>query len=581
MARQEKLSRYRGLNPYVQKQKKENIAWYSTSSSFDDRKTQTFFISTSIQTINYPTTFNVSSSYLINEISTSLTTFGRTVPQNVNQYIQQQDNQLPTISAFTDIADYVNDGFIITTSESFFRTGSLVENAGFGFQQPLREKTKIEINMPFNGVSILSSSKDQDYLMGYYNFASKSIITVGTGSTPYDLDSGAINIDDYFRNKAIGFTPSLIDPITQTRAVYGNFNVYKNQGIPTKTFGFPSDSRYKVSKDSGALFALSSSIKEPFLLEKAVLHIGNLELDIDGTNFNLTDYSSAIINFFILNQRDNNLYKENYEYAIAELFTPLVDYPTNIDTRDYTASTVPTVKNVKMDLITYARIGTANKNAKSTVSSNVDLYVENSLSAPDIGFDLVNTNLNLNIVQTVKNQETINFFPILFSPAALAVLKLKGLNGSRSGVDVISDRNWNRAFAPDASIKPLDYSNKDATPDYISEINYSDNNTLTIPYILLPTDNLIVGWQAPLLDQLHLINNPDFVGNGVNFWNSINASSQIALYGNFKLTLYGSYLRMNDQLEYEEYHEYDMNNQSLNNVSTVVIGEPIYKGDKL
>jgi hypothetical protein len=581
MARQEKLSRYRGLNPYVQKQKKENVAWYSTSASFDDRKTQSFFISTSLEAINYPTTFNVSSSYLITEISTSLTTYGRTVPQNINQYIQQQDEQLPKISPFIDIADYANDGFIIASSASFFRTGSLIENAGFGFQQPLREKNKIEIDMPLNAIYRLSSSKDQDYLMGYYNFASKSIVTVGSGSTPYDLYNSSVNISDYFVNKAIGFAPSLIDPITQTRALYGSSNIYKNQGIPTKTFGFPSDSRYKVSKDSGVLFSLSGSIKEPFLLEKIVLHIGYLELDIDGTNFNLTDYSSAIINFFILNQRNNNLYKENYEYSIAELFTPLVDFPTNIDTQDYVASTVPTVKDVKIDLITYAKIGTANKNAKSTVGRNVDLYVENSLSAPDMGFSISNTDLNLNIIQATKNDDTINFFPVLFSPTALAVLKLKGLNGTRSGVDLFSDRNWNRAFAPDASIKLLDYSNKDATPDYFSYAYYSDNDKLTIPYILLPTDNLIIGWQAPLLDLLHLIDDPDFVTNGVNFWNTNNATSTVALTGNFKLTLYGSYLRMNDELEYEEYHEYDINNESLNNISTVNIGEPIYKGDKL
>jgi len=581
MSRQEKLSRYRGLNPYVQKQKKENVAWYSTSSSFDDQKTQSFFVSTSTAVINYPTTFRVGSPYLITEISTSLTTFGRTVPQNVNQYIQQQDNQLPTISAFKDIADYANDGFISTTSESFFRTGSFIENAGFGFQQPLREKTTIEIDMPFNGTSILSSSQYNDYLMGYYNFISKSIGTIGTGATPYDIYNGNINISDYFVSKSIGFAPSLVDPITQTRAVYGNSNVYKNQAIPTKTFGFPSDSRYKVSKDSGFLFSLSSSINEPFLLEKAILHIGNLELAIDGTNFNLTDYTSAVINFFILNQRDNNLYKENYEYAIGELFTPLSDYPTNIDTRDYTASTVPTVKTVKIDLITYTKIGTANKDAKASVIPNLDLYVENSLSAPDLGFAISNKNLNLNMIQAVKNTEVINFFPVLFSPTALAVLKLKGLNGTRSGVDQTSDRNWNRSFAPDADNLSLDYSNKDPVSDYISSIYYSNNNKLTIPYILLPTDNLIFGWQAPVLDLLHFIPDADFVAAGVNFWNNVNATSQVNLYGNFKLTLYGSYLRMNDELEYEEYHEYDMNHQSLNNVSTVVIGEPIYKGDKL
>jgi len=185
------------------------------------------------------------------------------------------------------------------------------------------------------------------------------------------------------------------------------------------------------------------------------------------------------------------------------------------------------------------------------------------------------------MIQAVKNTEVINFFPVLFSPTALAVLKLKGLNGTRSGVDQTSDRNWNRSFASDSENLSLDYSNKDPVSDYLSSIYYSNNNKLTIPYILFPTDNLIFGWQAPVLDLLHFIPDADFVAAGVNFWNNVNATSQVNLYGNFKLTLYGSYLRMNDELEYEEYHEYDMNHQSLNNVSTVVIGEPIYKGDKL
>ncbi len=580
MSRQEKLSRYRGLNPYVQKQKKENVAWYSTSSSFDDQKTQSFFVSTSVAAINYPTTFNVSSSFLITEISTSLTTFGRTVPQNVNQYIQQQDNQLPTISAFKDIADYANDGFISTASESFFRTGSLVENAGFGFQQPLREKTKIEIDMPMAGVTGLETKKVEDQILGYYNFNSKLVIGIGSSDTPYDLISGSVNISDFLKQKAIGFTPSLVDPLTVDRAKYASSDIYKNQGIPTNTFGFPSDGRYKVSKQSGFLFSLSSSITEPFILEKAVLHIGNLQLTVSN-KFNLTNYTSAVINFFILNQRDNNLYKQNYDYDIAEEFDPLVDYPSTINQQDYKFSIPQATQNSKADLITYAKIGTAATALGSTISSSFDLYAENTSSPPAIGFTISNIDLNLEMFQAVKNTETVNFFPILFSPSTLEVLKIKGTNGSRSGVDQISDRNWNRALAATIENIPLVYQNNDASPVYTSQAYYSNNNRLIIPYILLPTDNLIIGWQAPLFDQIHLITDPDFIANGVNFWNNESAAYQTNFSGNFKLTLYGSYLRMNDELEYEEYHEYDMNNESLNNISTVVIGEPIYKGDKL
>lgn len=575
MARQEKLSRYRGLNPYVQKQKKENIAWYSISASFDDNKTQSFFISTSLERINYPTTFNISSSYLISEISTSLTTYGRTVPQNVNQYIQQQDDQLPTVTPFVDITDYANDGFIVAASESFFRTGSLIENAGFGFQQPLREKTKIEIDMPLASTQILGSSITSDYLMGYYNFTTRTVDTIGGSETPYDIYSGSTTFDYYIADKAIGFAPSIVD-YKINRASYNGEDIYKNQAIPIKTFGFPSDSRYKVAKNSGILFSLSASIKEPFLLEKAILHIGNLELLID-SNFNLTNDTSAVLNFFILNQRENNPHVENYVYEIAERFKPYTNYPATINKTNYIHSTIATQKDIKLDLITYAKIGTANSNAISSVFPYLDLALTNTIGS-GMGFTVADTNVNLNINQATKNTETINFFPVLEDSTALVVMKLKGLNGSRSGVDQISDRNWNRGVAGDPQLKSLEYKND---TKYSSFAFYSDNNTLTIPYILLPTDNLIFGWQAPLLDQIHFIADTNFIASSVNFWKNTGASSQVILSGKFKLTLYGSYLRMNDQLEYEEYHEYDMNDKSLNNVSTVVIGEPIYKGDKL
>lgn len=580
MARQEKLSRYRGLNPYVQKQKKENSTWYSVSSSFDDSKTQPFFITSSTEVINYPTTFNISSPYLLTEISTSLITYGRTVPENVNQYIQQQDTQLPKISPFVDIGDYANDGFIVAASASFFRTGSLVENAGFGFQQPLREKTKIEIDMSLSTGKILSTTKNKDEIFGYYNFKTKTLNAIGSNITPYALVSGSATISTYLFEKAIGFTPSFIDPLTKTRGKYGTIEIYKNQGVPTKTFGFPSNSRYKVSKDSGYTFSLSGSITEPFVLEKAVLHIGNLTLLIDGTNFNLTNYTSAVTNFFILNQRDNNLYKESFSFESAQEFS-FNNYPTTEIQRNFSYDFAEKIETSKMDLITYAKIGTTyNLGLGDIINQTFDLYVTNSAGAPDLGYNISNVDINLNINQATKNSDTISLFPVVTDGLLLEFFKLKGLNGSRSGVDQISDRNWNRAIATDVSNKPLRYANESTIPNYETRVYYSDNIS-TIPYILLPTDNLVIGWQAPLLDEINFITDPNFISNGVNFWNSEAATSQLSFSGNFKLTLYGSYLRMNDNLDYEEYHEYDMNEKSLNNVSTVVIGEPIYKGDKL
>ena len=94
--------------------------------------------------------------------------------------------------------------------------------------------------------------------------------------------------------------------------------------------------------------------------------------------------------------------------------------------------------------------------------------------------------------------------------------------------------------------------------------NNSTNHTFTIkssynntpnPYLLLPTDKLVFGWQMPLdMDQLVISSSMQFANGGIN-----------------KVIFYGSLLRLNNEDMLAEHH--DSLNQLLSSESTFeVIG---------
>jgi hypothetical protein len=578
MARQEKLSRYRGLNPYLQKQRKESAQFYVTQA-FDDQKVGHYFLSSSGDTISYPTTFNISSSYLIAELTTSLYAPGREVPSNLQQYIQIPENELPTISPFDDRKNFASDNF----STASYQTGSVLADTGPGFQQPLRNKTKIEILMPLNSTCYLSGAQENEALMGYYNFTRQAIEGIGVLSGAADLISGSISLGTFLFEKAIGFGPSLVD-YDGANYSYDPTDIITNQALPIKEFGFPSDFRYNATDDSGYCFFLSNSITEPFLLERAVLEVDRMALTINGTDLNLTTTTCGIVNFFLLNKRPNNIYRSQTDLYTFEEFATYADYPNTPAATNRLQSTVYNNQTTKMDLVTFARIGTTfdASPVNSLVQEGVEYYLNNTQVFPDLGFT-VNDGivLNLDINQATKNTDSIYVVTLLQDSGSSGLMsyKLSGLNGSRSGVDNTSDRNWLRQISGRLPIGNTIFTNKNSgttTNLYLNSTPMENN-----PYLLFPQDRLIIGWQAPFLDFSHLINDSVLIGNGMNFWNTKSATAiQVSFTGIYKLTLYGSYLRMNDSLDYEEYHKYDTSEQSLNTVSTVNIGEPIFKKDE-
>ncbi len=175
MARQEKLSRLRGLNPYDVKKIKDEKP-YSNSGAFLDTKTLRFNIS---QDINLPSALPVSSSLLTSELTTSITVNGL-VPIGIDQTYSNQEQNF-SINPFKD-----NIQNLSTTS--FYMTGSDI----VGFGQPLRNKTTIEFTLPLAAPQTLKSRSTNENPFGYYNFTSQSIDTVGILSGALDLFSGSV-----------------------------------------------------------------------------------------------------------------------------------------------------------------------------------------------------------------------------------------------------------------------------------------------------------------------------------------------------------------------------------------------------
>jgi hypothetical protein len=150
--------------------------------------------------------------------------------------------------------------------------------------------------------------------------------------------------------------------------------------------------------------------------------------------------------------------------------------------------------------------------------------------------------------------------------------KLTTLNGTRSGVEDYSPRNLNKQIMGGQSTLASTIRNANG-PDETMPVVYNTTAVNQTPYILFPEDKLIFGFQAPIFDRINLVSDNDLIANSVNFWKD-NAGSGItfSISKNIKVTLYGSYLKMNEYSDYEEFHIYD-NRAQLNTRSTVNIGE--------
>jgi len=559
MTRPRKLSRVKGLNQYDLKQIKETMPFYS-SGAFNDSKTVSYFVSASI---NYPTTLPLTANGIFGELTTSLSAPGRSIFGAETQI-------------FYTVNSATNPPFDATKetkfSGSYYLTGSQLP----GFHQPLRDKTRMDILLPINGVVSLKSNLSDDSPFGYYNFTQQTFQNIGITSNSLDLFSGSLTISDYFTNKAIGFGPS-IKNITAAENKYNSSDIYLNLGLPINEFGFPSSNTYAAT--SSSYLELKSAITEPFLLEKIEVEIGKMELAVPD-NLIIDSTSVAISTFFILNQRNSELFIKPSTYNYFQFFSPVSNFPGTPES-PYTNSSLSYYKtgNQVIDLVSFARIATVASSSATiqAVSGNVELFISNQSLSPtkEIYYSVTGSKLSLYPYQPTKNINslyTMFFMDNVLGTNRVFSQKLTTLNGTRSGIEDYSPRNLNYQIMGGQSTLTSTIVNAYGPNETMPAV-YNTVAVSQTPYILFPEDKLIFGFQAPIFDRINLVADTDLIAASVNFWKENSASGvTFSISKNIKVTLYGSYLKMNEFSDYEEFHIYD-NRQQLNTRSTVNIGE--------
>ena len=556
MARQEKLSRLRGLNPYDVKKIKDEKP-YSNSGAFLDTKTLRFNIS---QDINLPSALPVSSSLLTSELTTSITVNGL-VPIGIDQTYSNQEQNF-SINPFKD-----NIQNLSTTS--FYMTGSDI----VGFGQPLRNKTTIEFTLPLAAPQTLKSRSTNENPFGYYNFTSQSIDTVGILSGALDLFSGSVFINDYFTKKGFGFGPSILNALSDYQE-YSSDNIYKNLGLPIKDFGFPSTSTYSGVAEN--LLSMKSYIREPFVLEKIQIQFQNLSCTMN-QELNFIESSIALTTVFLLNQRKSENFLRDEKYKYFEFFNTVADFPTTVNA-PFTNLELSYISSgsVINDLVSFARIACVKSSStiESSITSNVELLKQNE--GAFFSFTMTESEV-LELVPNVptKNEEPLYlmyFIDKSFGTNRMYSQKLSTFNGTRSNSEDYSIRNQIKQIA--SSERNVVETIANLNSPNAANVRYNTRPVEEIPYILFPEDNLILGFQAPIFDSSSFLDITDLTSRGYNFFVPDEKDvSTLSISGNVKITLYGSYLKMNENLDYVENHVYDNTETILNTVSTVNIGE--------
>lgn len=137
---------------------------------FDD--TQTVLYKTSSY-VSFPTTFPVSSSYISDDLKSSLSIrVGNVTKAGTDQFVVLRQ-QIEQITPFKE--NRLHEQNFLTDN---FQSGSDVVDVGFGFSSRLRDKTVIRLELPVKTTTRLVSSGGY-----YYNFQTQTFDAVPTPST--------------------------------------------------------------------------------------------------------------------------------------------------------------------------------------------------------------------------------------------------------------------------------------------------------------------------------------------------------------------------------------------------------------
>jgi len=457
---------------------------------------------------------------------------GKTVKGVSDQFLLNTPGQ--PFEPFRDDTHPAVDALSITSSldTSFWTTGSAVENVGEGFSGPLWSKTKIEIDLTPSrkcGIQRIDGGPSgslyaDNFVMAYWNKDEKIWEGVGPGyrfATHYIAPHATSSFDLFYKNTTLipflketpwGFGSSIRGTTTETPQWYN----YYSRGTPIQNFGFPSGQQFHAT--SSNLISLSDYIDGPFLFEKAVL-IFSASFTM-GSGFydcapiygktGTEDIWTTLTTFFILNQRKNFSYEFETDQGIVAYSQSaggysLVSTPNKMPSGSFINSDTGQPVNTGRDLITFMQISTFDSYMTSSAfTANapfpLDFWKEYNISTNHNWTYAHNWNLYTQISASTKSPNRIRS----------DYIELFNHEISGSGVYLqIQQESFQptRTGTPQASGRSLLNELRDPNIVYDLSIGYFDYNlleeqTFENPYILLPEDNLIFGWQLPLEDRI-------------------------------------------------------------------------------
>lgn len=503
-------SRLRGKMPHARSQDRKNASGYfpvaqnatidhrtseKNQRPFDDSNTLVFNKQTLTNT-NFPLVLTENNSLALSILSGSNQEFNTAlhVP-NIKQkqgisdvFIEPRKAEVVGYKIYNDERNRI-PSFLSSQNNigaSFYRTGSTL----FGFKQELAGKTIIEIEMPQkNNVSFgFKSGSGDDFPMSYYDFAEKTMYAIGSRKR---LDEYTTGPEDYFYEKAIGFGPM------HSGFIEAEMN---SAGLPIDNFGFPWHQKYNVPLTSSMLYSLTASISEPFLLEKIMLEFSGSVTDL---NYPFVSFSTiGLATFFILHQ--TNGYRT--QTTQIKKYSPEISY-YNLSSSHYSGS---------LALVTAMQIG----HKKLT-----DQRLQREYMLPynyDHSWDTNGIVVISGSIKMPTKSEGISDFTVFVTGSSVNVVA-KNSNGGRTGVFEPWTRNFREVVS---TTQPA------GSVTNFGGITFNNEPWKINPYILLPQDKLIFGWQAPFGGTLTTI-----------AWSNNSGPTLNIAKGTYRLYLIGSYLK--------------------------------------
>lgn len=580
MARQEKNTRIRGIPPREQLKEYDSMSGsfptvlrFSSDgrngngpTRFDDRRTVVYGQAV---TTHFPAIGLSSGSLYLTlsgagdlPLTTTIITTGSNKASNVDELFFVAQKETQRLSPFKETNLFEVDAKGLLTQSNFFATGSSLLEVGEGFTSPLWSKQKIEIDISVGSQTTLNlkranvygtAATGSSFPMAYYNFSTQAWEPVGLG---YEINAFT-DPWETVEHLMIGFGNGFLPP--------GNsIPKLKSAGYCISDLGFPYHPKFHAT--SSQTLSMRNYISEPFVLEKAVITIsGSWSIGtVSAVAYNQASrrtVTSSINSCFILNQRRNqNFYTHKKLVDIGEpLYYTEITATVPCTRKLSTGASVPDTRvDTIRDLVGFSQVfsfaastydktvtdatyGDTTPGQEMTITSNDVIITNNSSNSGTTGADWTGlVRMSMSMCTPSSGFHSNNAGSHVSGAFMTTVLKFDtvtdydeialGHGGYRTGLGIAYPST--RGLVGDYYRNPNRKTVAVPGTYQTAYLEITEDKHRVNPYILLPEDNLILGWQIPFsANPAQLITANQ------------NESTFTFLTGSFKMVLYGSYMR--------------------------------------